>query len=66
MRRRRGPGRQAQPSEKPLATVPADAAAMVEEARKAGVTLELVHNYLFQPEIVLARELIGSEARWAT
>ena len=49
-------------SEKPLATVPADAAAMVEEAREAGVTLGLVHNYLFQPEIVLARQLIGSGA----
>jgi predicted dehydrogenase len=49
-------------SEKPLATVPADAAAMVEEANKAGVTLGLVHNYLFQPEIILARELIRSGA----
>ncbi len=49
-------------SEKPLATVPADAAVMVEEARKAGVTLGLVHNYLFQPEIILARELIRSGA----
>ena len=45
-----------------MATVPADAAAMVEEARKAGVTLGLVHNYLFQPEIILARELIRSGA----
>ena len=35
---------------------------MVEEARKAGVTLGLVHNYLFQPEIILARELITSGA----
>jgi predicted dehydrogenase len=49
-------------SEKPLATVPADAAAMVEEARKAGVSLGLVHNYLFQPEIILARELIRAGA----
>ena len=49
-------------SEKPLATVPADAAAMVEEVRKAGVTLGMVHNYLFQPEIILARELIRSGA----
>jgi predicted dehydrogenase len=46
-------------SEKPLATVPADAAAMVEAAASAGVTLGLVHNYLFQPEIVLARRLIS-------
>jgi predicted dehydrogenase len=49
-------------SEKPLATVPADAAAMVEEAEKAGVTLGLVHNYLFQPEIAVARALIRSGA----
>lgn len=49
-------------SEKPLATVPADAAAMVDAARAAQVTLGLVHNYLFQPEIVLARELIASGA----
>jgi predicted dehydrogenase len=47
-------------SEKPLATVPADGAAMVDAARGAGVTLGLVHNYLFQPEVVLARELIAS------
>lgn len=49
-------------SEKPLATVPSDAAAMVEAADMAGVTLGLVHNYLFQPEIVLARQLIASGA----
>ena len=49
-------------SEKPIATVPADGAAMVEAARSAGVTLGLVHNYLFQPEIVLARQLITSGA----
>jgi predicted dehydrogenase len=49
-------------SEKPLATVPADAAAMVDEARNAGVTLGLVHNYLFQPEIIVARQLIRSGA----
>jgi predicted dehydrogenase len=33
---------------------------MVEAAGRAGVTLGLVHNYLFQPEIILARELIAS------
>jgi len=49
-------------SEKPLATVPSDAAAMVEAATRAGVTLGLVHNYLFQPEIILARQLIASRA----
>lgn len=49
-------------SEKPLATVPSDAAAMVDAANTAGVTLGLVHNYLFQPEIILARQLIRSGA----
>jgi predicted dehydrogenase len=49
-------------SQKPLASVPSDAAAMVEAAGRAGVTLGLVHNYLFQPEIILARELIASGA----
>jgi len=49
-------------SEKPLATVPSDAAAMVEAADRAGVTLGVVHNYLFQPEIILARRLIDSGA----
>jgi predicted dehydrogenase len=49
-------------SEKPLATVPSDAAAMVDAADRAGVTLGVVHNYLFQPEIVLARQIIASGA----
>jgi len=49
-------------SEKPLATVPSHGAAMVEAAGRAGVTLGLVHNYLFQPEIILARQLIASGA----
>lgn len=37
--------------EKPLATTPRDAAAIVAAARSAGVALGVVHNYLFWPEI---------------
>lgn len=47
-------------AEKPLATVPADAAAMIRAAHSSGVTLGVVHNYLFFPEIVTAREVIAS------
>jgi predicted dehydrogenase len=47
-------------AEKPLATVPADAAAMIGAAHAAGVTLGVVHNYLFFPEIVRAREVIAA------
>ena len=47
-------------AEKPLATVPADAAAMVRAAHSSGVTLGVVHNYLFFPEIVTAREVIAA------
>jgi predicted dehydrogenase len=46
--------------EKPLAAKPVDAAAMVAAANKAGVTLAVMHNYLFFPEIVAARALIDS------
>jgi len=47
-------------AEKPLATIPADAAVMIEAALTAGVTLGIVHNYLFQPEIVKAMDIIVS------
>lgn len=46
--------------EKPLAIVPRDAAEMVRAARSAGITLGLVHNYLFMPEFVAARSIIDS------
>ena len=46
--------------EKPIAAVPADAAAMVTAAQEAGVVLAVVHNYLFFPEIVALRALIDS------
>ena len=46
--------------EKPIAAVPADAAAMVAAARDAGVVLAVVHNYLFFPEVVALRALVDS------
>jgi predicted dehydrogenase len=46
--------------EKPLATTPADAAAMADAARDAALILAVVHNYLFFPEIVTLRQLIAS------
>jgi predicted dehydrogenase len=42
--------------EKPLAAVPADAAAAVEAARRRGSILAVVHNYLWLPEIRSALE----------
>ncbi len=47
-------------SEKPLAAVPRDAAAMVHAADEYGVRLGVVHNYLFFPEIVAIRKIIDS------
>lgn len=47
-------------AEKPLAAIPADAAAMVSAADAAGVVLGVVHNYLFFPEVVALRALIDS------
>ncbi len=46
--------------EKPIAAVPADAAAMVTAAADAGVVLGVVHNYLFFPEVVALRAIIDS------
>ena len=48
--------------EKPIASVPADAAAMIDAADKAGVVLAVVHNYLFFPEVVAARQLVQEGA----
>lgn len=48
--------------EKPLATVPADAAAMVAATRAAGVLLGVVHNYYFFPEIAAALQLLRDGA----
>ncbi|GAA1847510.1 Gfo/Idh/MocA family oxidoreductase [Pseudonocardia ailaonensis] len=46
--------------EKPIAARPADAAAMVEAARQAGIVLGVMHNYLFFPEVVALKAVIGS------
>jgi predicted dehydrogenase len=45
-------------SEKPLATVPADAAAMIAAMRAANLRFGIMHNYLFYPEYVLVRQLV--------
>jgi predicted dehydrogenase len=46
--------------EKPFATIPADAAAALDAIAAAGVTLAMVHNYLWLPEIEAAKRVIGS------
>lgn len=46
--------------EKPLATTPADATAMVAAAQEAGVRLGTVHNYLWFPEVMRTLELIAA------
>lgn len=46
--------------EKPLATVPAEAAAAVDAAAAAGVTFAMVHNYLYLPEVVAAQRVIDA------
>jgi len=49
-------------SEKPIATVPADAHDMIRSMRSANLRYGMVHNYLFYPEYALAKELIDSSA----
>lgn len=44
--------------EKPLCTSPAEAAAVRDAVRAAGVTLMCAHNQLFEPAIARARELL--------
>jgi predicted dehydrogenase len=46
--------------EKPLATTPADAAAAVAAAAEHGITLAMVHNYLWLPEVQAAQRVIDS------
>ena len=46
--------------EKPLAVIPADAAAAVAAADDGGVTFGIVHNFAWLPEIRLARAVIES------
>ena len=47
-------------SEKPIATTPRDATAMVAAARAHNVRYGIVHNYLFFPEVLRTLELIRS------
>lgn len=49
-------------TEKPLATTPAAAAAMVAACEENGVRLGVVHNYLHFPEIVASRQVIDEGA----
>ena len=49
-------------SEKPIATIPADAAAMIAQARSANIRYGMNHNYLYYPEYQLARSLIEQGA----
>src|SRR5438132_9088662 len=44
--------------EKPIATIPQDAEAMIAASRLRGLRFGMVHNYLFFPEILLLKELI--------
>lgn len=47
-------------TEKPIATVPGEAVAMIDAARRAGVTLGVMHNYLFFPELLAAHRIVAS------
>jgi len=48
--------------EKPLATVPSEAAAIVAAGAAAGVPVGIVHNYLAFPEVIAARAAIDEGA----
>ncbi len=47
-------------AEKPLASTPREARRAVDAAASAGVSLGMMHNYLFVPEFVRAREIVRS------
>ena len=49
-------------TEKPIATIPADARDMIRLMRDANLRYGMVHNYLFYPEYALAKDLIDSGA----
>jgi predicted dehydrogenase len=46
--------------EKPIAAVPSEALAAVQSVERAGVTMGVVHNYLFFPEIIAALRILDS------
>jgi len=46
--------------EKPLATIPAEAAAAVDAANAAGIAFGIIHNYIYLPEVVAAQRVIDS------
>jgi predicted dehydrogenase len=48
-------------TEKPIATTPSDARAIVNAARAARVRLGIMHNYLFFPEVMRTLELIRDD-----
>jgi predicted dehydrogenase len=48
--------------EKPIATIPREAAAIAEASASSGVPVGVVHNYLALPEIVVARSAIDGGA----
>jgi predicted dehydrogenase len=48
-------------SEKPLATIPAEADDMVSATRAAGVRCGVVHNYLYFPEVLAVLELVRAD-----
>jgi predicted dehydrogenase len=48
--------------EKPIATIPAQAAAIVRAGAASGVPVGIVHNFLALPEIVIARAAIAEGA----
>jgi predicted dehydrogenase len=46
--------------EKPITAVPAEAVAMLARCREAGVTVGMMHNWAFYPEVVAARAIVDS------
>lgn len=46
--------------EKPIATIPADSAAALDAVERSGVSLAMVHNYLWLPEVQTAQQVIDS------
>lgn len=49
-------------SEKPIATIPSEARAIVIAMRAANLRFGMMHNYLYYPEYIVANKLIGEGA----